>query len=179
MFSKLLKFGLCALTLTLAAAAPSQQVSISCAISQSGTSLLGSKGIERGVYRIVNEVGEGVLKAYRPFTPVLISKNMEFPVTLQQWRVEPTEEGNYRFVNLQYNMPIIHDKGTLILAPGPSPAAEFALDPAEGDTFIVKVPNEDDVWTVSYPDAFTSMVQLRGANGEEAQRWKFIKLDLD
>ncbi|KAJ6552597.1 hypothetical protein DFH09DRAFT_1319047 [Mycena vulgaris] len=129
MFSKLLKFGLCALTLTLAAAAPSQQVSISCAISQSGTSL---------------------------------------------WRV--AGEGNYSFVNLEYNLPITYANGTLILAPDASSVTEFALEPAEDKTFNVKVPSEDNVWTLSYPDSTTSTVQLKGANGEEAQRWKFIKV---
>ncbi|KAJ7256747.1 hypothetical protein C8J57DRAFT_1517380 [Mycena rebaudengoi] len=89
MLSKLIAFGLCALTLI--AAAPSQQLIISCAIWESSPATpLGSAahfGIILGVYRIVNQAAQGVL------TAGLNGWNLTFGAKIRKYRYQCLDVG--------------------------------------------------------------------------------------
>ncbi|KAJ6557704.1 hypothetical protein B0H19DRAFT_1070327 [Mycena capillaripes] len=149
----------------LSAAAPSQQpmvsqeLTVSCVISQVGSTVLGSSMIEPGIYLISSALMGSPLTAVGPSSPVLIAQSAPGPIEGKQ------------FIDLG----IKADKGVLILDSTPT---EFSIDPAGGNTFVVKVPSQDNVWTVSNPDpfAYSSTVELKGADGRDAQRWNFARL---
>ncbi|KAJ6557667.1 hypothetical protein B0H19DRAFT_1261269 [Mycena capillaripes] len=178
MFSKLIALGLCALTLS--AAAPSQQLmvsqelTVSCAISQVA---LGSGTIEPGIYQIYSMVApKSPLMVLRPFTSVLISK--ETPSN-EQWVVTPTGENSYRIINAHYsanNFGVHPVEGVLYMDLTP---AEFSIYPAGDNTYVIKAPSADSLWTVSNPNpnVFSSTVELKGADGSDAQRWIFTRVD--
>ncbi|KAJ6548557.1 hypothetical protein B0H19DRAFT_1265372 [Mycena capillaripes] len=182
MFSKLIAFGLCALT--LAAAAPSQQLVISCAIEESSPATLGSAAhfeIVPGVYRIVNQPAQGALTAGLVNQPVIFSKIREFPGPQQEWKVVSIGNGKYQIWNNLLNLPIAYvpndsNVPLTISTGGRFWAAEFAIDPTDGGDFVVEVPGKDQVWTLDDMTAPTSPIKLRGRDNSGSQHWSFIRL---
>ncbi|KAJ6570896.1 hypothetical protein DFH09DRAFT_1362524 [Mycena vulgaris] len=179
MFSKLLAFGLCALT--FAAAAPSQQVSISCVIGQSApaTQLSTSTGpIPPGRYRIINQAGRGLLKSSDEGAPIIFSKVPERPGPYEEWIVEAAGEQTYHIVSNLVHKPVAYlPEGPLIVSRGePWMKTEFSLSPAGNEEFVVKVPDQDMVWTIADMIVPSSPIILKGQDGSAAQRWYFQRL---
>ncbi|KAJ7485716.1 hypothetical protein FB451DRAFT_1168945 [Mycena latifolia] len=188
MFSKLLAFGLCALSLVVAA--PSQQVSISCAVEQSGPATLEhgahlGPGIAPGVYRISTKAG--VLQAGNPFPEVW--RLARTPDSHDEWRVErvSSDSNKYRIVATHNNLVIAYGRYSDLLQPilasgnEPWAATEFILDDKAGsNAVVIKVPGRNLYLTV--PDSqyisvpVHSPVTLTYANGGGEQRWSFERL---
>ncbi|KAJ6557670.1 hypothetical protein B0H19DRAFT_1070298 [Mycena capillaripes] len=177
MFSKLIALGLCAFTLS--AAAPSQQpmvsqeLTISCAISQVGSTTLGSGTIQPGVYRIASAAARSfVLTVDLPDSPVFTEESWSANT---YWRVSPAGANNYRIISdgrfPEYGIGA--HEGQLYLA---LPPAVFSISPAAGNTFTVQVPGANRLWTVIDPGTYYSSVELKGADGNDAQRWIFTRI---
>ncbi|KZW00597.1 hypothetical protein EXIGLDRAFT_145616 [Exidia glandulosa HHB12029] len=98
------------------------------------------------------------------------------------WWLYPTEEdGTYTIEHFNLPYPVTVDNGTQ--GPNPLRLASRRPDipplllqvvPAGGEDYVIKVANEDLLWTL-YGDE--NKIQLLPANGEMTQHWRFVETD--
>ncbi|KAF7357257.1 hypothetical protein MSAN_01320900 [Mycena sanguinolenta] len=178
MFSKVLAFGLGALALVRAAPAFSFQTPmLSCDINLPTTvgTAQSFDALEPGTYSIYNEAfGQNQLRSYRTGDAIYVSRTLEFPGPFGMWRVETSGNpaaNEYTITNVGLNA------GTSAtfageIATQPGKGNSFAIEPAGEGLYVIKVPNEDKVWTVDTQTARSS-VYLKGQDGV-ATAWKFV-----
>ncbi|KAF7357246.1 hypothetical protein MSAN_01319600 [Mycena sanguinolenta] len=175
MFSKVLAFGLGALALVRAAPAFSFQTPmLSCNINLP-TTAQSFDGLEPGTYTIYNEAfGQNQLRSYRTNDAIYVSRTLEFPGPFGMWKVETSGDpaaNEYTITNLALNAGTYATGGNEI-ATRPGPGDTFAIQPAGEGLYVIKVPNEDQVWTVD-TQTVRSSVYLKGQDGV-ATAWKFV-----
>ncbi|KAJ7697651.1 hypothetical protein B0H17DRAFT_1130255 [Mycena rosella] len=168
--------------LTLATAAPSQLV-ISCAISQSGSATTQSRpNIVPGVYRISNGAADGALwTSKEQWAEVALLKSDWDGGPVQTWCVEPIGGDRYHIVSVLRGAPVAYDSpsGNLFIPRRGLRTwykTEFTIQHAGGGTFTVKIPDNDQVWTIAAADTVITPIKLLPANGAAAQRWEFTRL---
>ncbi|KAJ7203854.1 hypothetical protein GGX14DRAFT_143245 [Mycena pura] len=184
MFSKIFTLGLAALTLVGAAPATGFQspMGISCSINvQAGTGATGSAGaysdIGPGRYLILDFPRNTQLRSYTEDDPVFVSLTREFPGPFGEWDLRPASEGAFIISNVGLHSPVYAGDERTIIAGHARPAVPFAVQAAGDGTFVVKSVNEDLLWTRTTPNNVRSEVQLRPADGGDAQRWRFLSID--
>ncbi|EJD37467.1 hypothetical protein AURDEDRAFT_147027 [Auricularia subglabra TFB-10046 SS5] len=117
------------------------------------------------------------LRCYQVGEPVFASLSREFPGAFGLWDFHPgSEEGVYKIRNVGLDLFIVAKRdGQLVVAPGGDPT-EFRVQPASDNVVLIKLAQEDKVWTMSGKGA-RQEVSLEGANGSVEQ--KFIQLVVD
>ncbi|KAJ6497297.1 hypothetical protein C8R45DRAFT_1093692 [Mycena sanguinolenta] len=164
MFSKILAFGLGALAIVRAAPASSIQMPVlSCSINlDTSASAKSFDPILPGKYLIYNEAHEGEfqLNTYTPVEPIFVMRTREFPGPYGIWEVAPSGKwgsNEYTITNTGINaLQFVDLKGQVATSLKFSEGDSFSIEPAGGDTFTIKVPNEDKVWAVNPMASFTS-----------------------
>ncbi|KAJ6477203.1 hypothetical protein DFH09DRAFT_1216111 [Mycena vulgaris] len=180
MFSKILAFGLAALTLVRAA--PSFQVPVASRSVNLGTSVgateVNTLGvIKPGIYSVINDATNTVLRDYQQNDPIFVSYTREFPGDFGLWQVTPAADGSneYRIFNVGLQTPTFVGNDSLVISGNPGGARDsFSIEPAGDGVFVVRVPNEDKIWTVANPSDVRSSVKVDGQNGSPEQKWRFV-----
>ncbi|KAF8197792.1 hypothetical protein K438DRAFT_1967348 [Mycena galopus ATCC 62051] len=174
MLSKLLAFGMTALTLAHAAPAKGDLASmaISCSLNvQSAHTFTNAMDFKPGTY-IITSVAHGDNQPLRNFAanePAIVGP--EHPGTYAEWIIRRAPDDAFTLTNRATGLPLTaNDDGSKLIRSSshhdPAGAMPFAIEPAGNGVFEVKSVNRDLVWTVND-------VSLRPAQGEESQLWKF------
>ncbi|KAJ7912291.1 hypothetical protein B0H13DRAFT_2327460 [Mycena leptocephala] len=166
MFSKLIAFGLAALTLVRAAPATGLDALIRSA-NHSADALTG--GLERP-YRIVNIArnSESVLMNGNVNDPVYVTR--EDPM-YGEWYIEQVDD-TYKISSKLTGHPIYVRDG-ILYSGNERPFVLFVIKPGMvQDIFQVDIMNEDSYWTVKDSHAVDTVVTL-DQFGEPGQSWRF------
>ncbi|KAJ7121105.1 hypothetical protein C8R44DRAFT_736791 [Mycena epipterygia] len=178
MVFKILAFGLAALNLARAASL-FQTPLISCNVN------LGNKfatagnlqpALPAGDYLIFNVATNSQVRSYTPNGPIFISRTREFPGPFGTWTLEPANEDAFTIRNLGLGLPTFVDGDKNVISGDNDDPVSFAVESAGENTYIIKVPNADLVWTVD-PNTIKSTVHLEPQSGSSAQLWTFQKFD--
>ncbi|KAF7364636.1 hypothetical protein MVEN_00332900 [Mycena venus] len=183
MLSKLLAFGITALTLVHAAPAVNRApLAISCSFNVQSTDTFTNaiaSNLERGTY-LITSVPKGDKQPLRSFTVHdLAIVGPEKPGAFAEWDVHPVTENAVTFTNKETHLPLVVNRDvcldTFSPAPPSAPATHFAVEPAGHDdkgqpVYEVKLVNENLVWTVDN-------VSLRPAQGKPEQLWHFGQIE--
>ncbi|KAF7350812.1 hypothetical protein MSAN_01642800 [Mycena sanguinolenta] len=181
MFSKVLAFGLG--TLAIARAAPAfsfQTPMLSCNVNLAtlpdadGSSrplVLPSRSMDSSrehTIFITKLLDMTSFVATTTGNTIVVSRTREFPGPFGMWKVETSGDpaaNEYTLTNIGLNA------GTYATSQAHGKGDSFAIEPAGEGLFVIKVPNEDKVWTVD-PQAVRSPVYLKGEDGV-ATAWRF------
>ncbi|KAF7350788.1 hypothetical protein MSAN_01640300 [Mycena sanguinolenta] len=175
MFSKVLAFGLGALAIVRAAPAFSFQTPMLLCDANFATSVSPTKSfstIEPGVYRIYNEAYglHDQLRSYRVDDPIFVARTREEPGPFGIWRVETSgnpDANEYTLTNVGLNAGAHADSQA-------RKGDTFAIESAGQGNFVIKVPNDNKVWTVD-TKLLKAPVYLKGEDGV-ATGWRFERL---
>ncbi|KAJ7307649.1 hypothetical protein DFH08DRAFT_1051506 [Mycena albidolilacea] len=133
--------------------------------------------LEPGLYRILDVPTGTLLRDYSRDGPVFVSLTKEWPGDFAVWKVEEAQDGAVIISNIGLGSPVYAGNDKTIIAGYERPPVPFAIESAGDDTFVIKSVFEDLVWTRKNPGSVRSDVQLRPANGDDSQKWRFIPLD--
>ncbi|KAJ7807917.1 hypothetical protein B0H14DRAFT_2609294 [Mycena olivaceomarginata] len=133
--------------------------------------------LEPGLYRILDVPTSTWLRDYSQDEPVFVSLTKEWPGDFAVWKVEEAQNGAVIISSIGLGSPVYagNDK-TIIAGYGRAPVP-FAIESAGDNTFVIKSVFEDLVWTRKDSRSVRSEVQLRPANGEDSQKWRFVRLN--
>ncbi|KAJ7121100.1 kinase-like domain-containing protein [Mycena epipterygia] len=151
MVFKILAFGLAALNLARAASL-FQTPLISCNVNL-GSSKLATAGnlepaIPAGDYLIFNVATHSQVRSYVPNNPIFVSRTREFPGPFGTWTLKPADEDAFNIRNVGLGVYTFVDDDKNVISGDKKGPASFAVQPAGGNRFVIKVPNADLVWTV-------------------------------
>ncbi|KAJ7307650.1 hypothetical protein DFH08DRAFT_1051508 [Mycena albidolilacea] len=133
--------------------------------------------LEPGAYRILDVPTNTWLRDYNRDGPVFVSLTREWPGDFAVWKVEEAQDGAVIISNIGLGSPVYAGNDKAIIAGYERPPVPFAIESAGDDTFVIKSVFEDLVWTRKNPGSVRSEVQLRPANGDDSQKWRFIRLN--
>ncbi|KAF7340373.1 hypothetical protein MVEN_01956800 [Mycena venus] len=169
MFSKFLTFGLAALTFVGAAPASGFQepMAISCSVNvQSVSAGAATYSLEPGTYEIRDFRTNSLLQYWDGptaiFYPLFIYQGADpGPWTpYGYWKVQVADDGAFtisdlsdRGAHVYFNARVPSYNGTIITDPDVHEAVPFAIQPAGGNTFVIKSVNENLVWTLKDPES--------------------------
>ncbi|KAJ6497310.1 hypothetical protein C8R45DRAFT_1211245 [Mycena sanguinolenta] len=180
MFAKILALGLGALAVARAApAAFSQNVMLSCSVNLdvSAPPAKSFNAIEPGEYMIFNkDFGSSPIRTYGVDRPVFAIEVGEWPGPFGFWRVDPSGglgSNEYTMTNVRLNTGThVNSENKIVTIPGKGD--RFSIEPAGDNTFTIKVPNEDLVWTVDTEEVMAP-VYLKHQDGV-ATRWTLVRV---
>ncbi|KAF8188878.1 hypothetical protein K438DRAFT_2145910, partial [Mycena galopus ATCC 62051] len=176
MFSKILAFGLSALAVVNAApvAFSFQNPMLSCSVNMLGTAAVKSfdEFPGAGLFKVSNKAFPDLrLVAGKWGKPVKLSDPGEVPDSLGVWHIQPVNDGSAEYaifhVGLRAATSSVRD---VIIAGGNTPTILFAIESAGGEDYVIKVPNEDKVWSFG---SSSGVVQLEPQQGAATQLWRF------
>ncbi|KAJ7807905.1 hypothetical protein B0H14DRAFT_2609282 [Mycena olivaceomarginata] len=133
--------------------------------------------LEPGLYRILDVPMGTLLRDYSKDGPVFVSLTREWPGDFAVWKVEEARNGAVIISNIGLGSPVYAGNDKTITAGLERPPVPFAIESAGDNTFVIKSVFEDLVWTRKNPGSVRSEVQLRPANGDDSQKWRFIPLN--
>ncbi|KAJ7686171.1 hypothetical protein B0H17DRAFT_1137034 [Mycena rosella] len=186
MFSKVLAFGL--LAMTLVRAMPSSQIPLgSCNMEYTATSL-----VKPGIYRISNgnlrldaEHAQSV-HATTVITPEIIVNGKVGTIStprsvadLLQWTVEHVGGSQYRIYYMPTGAPVYrNDHGALVMVPPAPDYISTLFDifsvPGQQNTFVIRVPHTHGVWDIdNKTNSYWPKVVVSEESGSEKQKWQF------
>ncbi|KAJ7121040.1 hypothetical protein C8R44DRAFT_787248 [Mycena epipterygia] len=131
--------------------------------------------IDPGDYLIFNVATNSQVRSYTPNDVVFVSQTREYPGPFGTWTLEPAKEDAFTLLNVGLQMHAFVDDDNNVITGDEEDATSFAIQPAGGNQFVIKLPNEDMVWTVD-DGALRSPVHLEPASGSDTQRWTMQKL---
>ncbi|KAF8190211.1 hypothetical protein K438DRAFT_1971088 [Mycena galopus ATCC 62051] len=183
MFSKILAFGLGALALVNAAPAvfSFQTPMLSCSVNMLGTSQAAVKSFDEFSvarrYKISNKAFPDLqLIARQSGGPVTLPSPGEDPGSLGMWEILPVQDGSAGFaiINVGLNAATSSFRD-VIVAGGPTPTP-FAIQRAGEKEYVIKLPNEDKVWSLGSP---FEALHLEPQQGDAKQLWRFEAVNDD
>ncbi|KAK0204081.1 hypothetical protein DFS33DRAFT_1433344 [Desarmillaria ectypa] len=116
---------------------------------------------------------------YVPFVPVEDGEHKQvkffgfdysFQLKILQWTLSKTQ-GGYTIENVATGGFIKAEDKHLVTTGSDGDATMFAISPAGGDSYVIKLPYEDLVWTVQDPVYYQGSVTLAPSVGSDAQLW--------
>ncbi|KAF8190214.1 hypothetical protein K438DRAFT_1971089 [Mycena galopus ATCC 62051] len=183
MFSKILAFGLGALALVNAAPAvfSFQTPMLSCSVNMLGTSQAAVKSFDEfpgpGRYKISNTAfPDSQLVARQMAQPVTLSSPGQGPGPIGMWDILPAldESAGYLIINVGLRAATSSFRDVIVA--GGTTAAPFAIEPAGGKEYVIKLPNEDKVWSLGSP---FEALHLEPQQGAAKQLWRFEAVNDD
>ncbi|KAF8190205.1 hypothetical protein K438DRAFT_1763224 [Mycena galopus ATCC 62051] len=181
MFSKILAFGLGALALVNAAPAvfSFQTPMLSCSVNMLDTAAV--KSFDEfpgpGRYKISNTAfPDSQLVARQWAQPVTLSYPGEDPGPSGVWDILPPQDGSAGYVIFNVDLRAATSSFRDVIVAGGTTAAPFAIEPAGGKEYVVKLPNEDKVWSLG--STFEAL-HLEPQQGAAKQLWRFEPVNDD
>ncbi|KAJ6525196.1 hypothetical protein B0H19DRAFT_1085034 [Mycena capillaripes] len=171
MLSKLLAFGITALTLVRAVPTVNwAPMAISCSFNVQSTDTFTNamtSDLKPGTY-LITSVPKGDKQPLRSFTvDDLAIVGPEKPGAFAEWVVHPVTENAVTLTNKETGLPLTANKdGYILSGPHFTPAMHFSIEPAGHDdkghpVYEVKSVNENLVWTVDNVNDMYRFAQLR------------------
>ncbi|KAJ7176195.1 hypothetical protein C8R43DRAFT_555544 [Mycena crocata] len=121
------------------------------------------------------------VRSYGMEQPIFISRTLEFPGPFGVWRIEFSGHGSedtYQISNMGLDVHTFVDKKGNVVSGKKQDAQNFAIQTAGDNTFVIKMPNEDQVWTVENENVRSNVV-LQPQEGRDTQRWNLQRMDVD
>ncbi|KAJ7485769.1 hypothetical protein FB451DRAFT_1432628 [Mycena latifolia] len=137
-------------------------------------------GIESGIYHIINVATQTRLWCYGTYQAIFVSSTLG-PRRFGLWEVERADNSSkFKISNVGLDRSIFVGPGDIILPSLPGGRADLftiqANAPGESkDSFIVSVPNENSVWSISTEHRPESPVMVAEQNGGAEQLWEFVR----
>ncbi|KAJ7159372.1 hypothetical protein C8R43DRAFT_994517 [Mycena crocata] len=182
MMLKSLLFGLSALTV-IHAASLFQTPMFSCQMTygpdKKSPSRVHRGAVEDGEYMIFNVEQSSQVRSYAMEEPIFISRTREFPGPFGLFRIESSgSEDTYQISNVGLDVHTFVDDKSNVVSGKKQDAQNFAIQQAGQNTFVIKMPDEDLVWTVD-DQGIRSNVFLMEEAGQDTQRWNLQRMDVD
>jgi len=140
--------------------------------------------IEEGIYVIIAAQSENGL-AIGPipliYPPPTVRVRVLSGYALDKWRLVSQDDGfAITDLNPRGGYTIIRKDDTAYVAWSSEgfPKA-WSIEPAGDNTFVIKEPTEDRLFTRVDSDGYGSVVALQPADGSVAQKWTFTRIDRD
>ncbi|KAK0446003.1 uncharacterized protein EV420DRAFT_1767900 [Desarmillaria tabescens] len=134
--------------------------------------------ITSGEQRVLfeNEHSQSSVRSYTPdrdiYVPFVNVEGGEH----EQWTLSKTQ-GGYTIGNVATGGFIKAEDKRLVTTTSEGNATTFAISPAGGDSYVIKLPYEDLVWTVQNPVNYQGAVILAPSVGSDAQLWYIDEAD--
>ncbi|EJD37480.1 hypothetical protein AURDEDRAFT_173453 [Auricularia subglabra TFB-10046 SS5] len=112
-----------------------------------------------------------LLRCYDQDGPIFASSTSELPGTFAIWKFSPgSEDDTYTFTSYAFDSSIVADLsvGAKLTVSSTGTPVVFRLQPTSGEINIIKVTNEDLVWTIA-SSGDKREVSLEKANGSNLQ----------
>ncbi|KAJ6479170.1 hypothetical protein DFH09DRAFT_1108159 [Mycena vulgaris] len=134
--------------------------------------------IAPGIYRIFNDATRTTLRSYLKDDPIVVSATKENPGSFELWEVKSAVDGSNQYTIFNVGglktSTFARDDGLLISGNPGGARDSFSIERAGDGVFLVRVPNEDKVWTVANPIDVRSSVKLYPQTGASNQNWRFL-----